>query len=225
MPERTDASEALERLAWTLNYHEDESISVNKLAEKTNLSWATAKKYTQVLERLSRIAPEIKREDEGISVSSVGDNLACIRDRPETQLIVYLITHAENSGSSVESIPIEDHRDVLDRYEATIDHLEDIGWIARDDDEDTIRLTPAGVAQAGQARSKLRNTDVEPPSYGRIIDKGEIVQVRDTEAQSYWASGDYTTDRSTQGTDTGRAVSHKFNDYQSGSTSDNWIPA
>jgi len=225
MSERTDASEAIERLAWTLNYHEDEPVSVNKLAEKTNLSWATTKKYTQVLERLSRIAPGIKRADNGIAVNSVGDNLACIRDRPETQLIVYLIIHAENKGNSIDPIPIGEHRDVLNRYEATIDYLEDVGWIAIDSEENTIRLTPSGVAQAGQARSKIRNTDIELPSYGRIVEKGDIIQTSDANAQSYWASGDYATDRATQASGVKKSVGYNSDGYQSDSASDNWIPA
>lgn len=225
MSERTDASEALERLAWSLNYHEGESISVNKLAKKTDLSWATAKKYTQVLERLSRIAPEVNREDDGVSVGSVGDNLACIRDRPETQVIVYLIIHAENKGGSIEPLPIEDHRDVLNRYDATIDHLVDIGWIEINGEQNTIRLTPSGVAQAGQARSKLRNTDLDSPSYGRIIDKGDIVRTSNTHTQSNWATGDYMTDEPSQDTDVEASVGYDSKDYQSSETSDNWIRA
>lgn len=225
MKERTDASDALERLAWTLNYHENEPVSVNKLAEKTNLSWATAKKYTQVLERLSRISPGIKLGEDGISVNSVGENLASIRDRPETQLIVYLIIHAENNGGSVEPISIDEHRDVLDRYPTTIDNLEDIGWIAINDQEGTIQLTPAGVAQAGQARSKLRNTDIELPSRTQIVEKGDIVRTRATDTTSEWASGDYKKNRTTHGAMGGASATYNTGEYQSDGTSENWISA
>jgi len=221
MSERTDPSDALERLAWTLNYREGETLSVNELANKTDLSWATAKKYTQLLERLSRISPSIETTDDGVSVNSVGDNLACIRDRPETQLIVYLLTHAEFAGGAREPFSIENHRDVLSRYEETLSRLQDIGWVEVDENENTIRLTPTGLSQAGPARSKLRNTNVESPSVVEVADKGEIIRTSDAATKSNWASGDYATDQTTQGTGIGSSPSYN-NDFESANSSDNW---
>lgn len=215
MTERTEASVALERLAWTLNFHEGETVSVNKIAEKTNLSWATANKYIQVLERLSRIAPELSRDDSGVLVKSVGDNLASIHNRTEIQLIVYLIIHAENKGGSIEPILIEEHTDVLARYDTTIERLLEIGWIEVNNEENSIRLTPAGAAQAGQARSKLRNTDVKTTSFDGIVKKKNVIRLGDIDIPPRWASGDFASESTSQGTGAQTSSGYNPGEYQS----------
>jgi Mn-dependent DtxR family transcriptional regulator len=186
MEERTNASEALERLAWTLNFHEDGPTSVNKIAEKTDLSWATAKKYTQLLERLSRIAPDVKNTDEGIEVRSIGKTLASLRGQKEPLLLVYLITQAENKGKSTDPIAIATHQDVLSRYEETISELREIGWVNVEEGGGTINLTPTGVAQAGQIRSQLRNTDSDRSVFGTIVTSDDTIIVGNAGRSAPW---------------------------------------
>ncbi|WP_143416485.1 hypothetical protein [Halobacterium hubeiense] len=188
MEERTNASEALERLAWTLNFHEDGLISVNKVAEKTDLSWATAKKYTQLLERLSRIAPEVEDVDEGIEVRSIGRTLASLRGQKEPQLLVYLITQAENKGKSTDPISIATHQDVLSRYEETISELREIGWVNVEEESDTISLTPTGVAQAGQIRSQIRNIDSDRSGFGTVVASDDTIIVGNAGDPAPWTT-------------------------------------
>lgn len=164
MESRTDASEALERLAWALNYQGEEAVSVNELADRTGLSWATTKKYTQLLEVMSRIAPEVNTEDDGITTNKIGKNMESIRREQDQQLLLYLLVHAEANNNPTESIDIGQHESVLGDYEETIEHLCSLGWIERDSNAGTIRLTPRGVSIAGSVRSELRNTDIERPS-------------------------------------------------------------
>lgn len=156
---RTNPSEALERLAMTLNYPRREAISINELSEKTNLSWATTRKYVQLLETLGRIAPKITVDENGVTPQEMGENLDDIRDQEDIQLIVYLFTHANIEGSPTAPLDIEDHNDVLAQYEETIQELAQLGWIKRN--EETIQLTPEGISIAGPAYSRIRNKDIK----------------------------------------------------------------
>jgi len=222
MDERTNASEALERLAWTLNFHDGGPVSVNNIAEKTNLSWATAKKYTQLLERLSRIAPEVKDSDEGIEVRSVGRTLAGLRGQREAQLLVYLITQAENKGKSTESIAIATHQDVLSRYEEIISELQEVGWVNIDEESGTINLTPTGVAQAGQTRSQLRNTESNRSVFGTIVAPDDTVIVGNANGPAPWTAesqlGDTLAAAQDEGEQYPTAASQDYN-------SENWEAA
>lgn len=157
MSSRTNPSDALERLAWTLNYHRGETVSINHLAELTDLSWATTQKYTQLLETLARIAPKVTVDTNGVTVDDIGTNLSSIWEQKDIQLIVYLLVHADIKGGPTEQLDYNEHYTVLHQYEQTIDRLEELGWLKRSGD--AIQLTPKGVSIAGPARSKLRNTD------------------------------------------------------------------
>lgn len=156
---RTNPSEALERLAMTLNYPRREPISINELSEKTDLSWATTQKYVKLLETLGRIAPKISVDENGVTPKGLGDNLYDIRDQDDIQLVIYLFTHAQIKGSPTAPLNTEDHRDVLCQYEDTIDELVELGWL--EESGDSIKLTPEGVSIAGPAYSRIRNNDID----------------------------------------------------------------
>lgn len=157
MSSRTEPTDAIERLAWALNYHQGDSISINELAEKTGLSWATTKKYSQLLEVLNRISPDIDATSDGITVNKIGENLDNLQQEKDLQLAIYILQHASINGESDDKIVKERHSDVLDKYSSTIEELEDNGWI--ECTEETIRITPKGASVAGPARSEYRNTD------------------------------------------------------------------
>jgi DNA-binding transcriptional regulator YhcF (GntR family) len=159
MNDRTEPTDAIERLAWALNYHQGESISTNKLAKKTGLSWATTKKYVQLLEVLNRIEPDIEVNSDGIMVKKIGDNLGNLKTEKDIQLAIYILQHANIEGETDDTIDKERHAGVLEKYDNTIEELESIGWIATTDE--TIRITPEGAAIAGPAKSKYRNTDLK----------------------------------------------------------------
>lgn len=155
---RTNPSEAIERLAMTLNYPRREPLSINELAEKTDLSWATTKKYVQLLETLGRISPKISVNKDGVTSVQLSENFHDIEDEQDIQLVVYLFTHANIKGNPTAPLDLETH-EVLKNYEEEIDELSDLGWVKVSDE--TIQLTPEGVSIAGPAHSRLRNQDIE----------------------------------------------------------------
>lgn len=176
MDTRTEPTDAIERLAWALNYHQGESISINKIAEKTGLSWATTKKYAQVLEVLNRISPDIDVNSDGITVNAIGDNLDNLKQEKDLQLAIYILHHASLEGETDDTIARDRHADVLEKYDSTIEELENIGWIECTDD--TIRITPEGAAVAGPAKSKYRNTDLKNST---TVPEIKIIQRSDTD--------------------------------------------
>ncbi|MFK5604768.1 hypothetical protein [Haloferax volcanii] len=159
MSQRTEPTDAIERIAWALNFHSGESVSVNKLAEETDLSWATTKKYAKLLETVSRITPTFSSGDDGIAVKSVGKNLRQLRGQKDIQLLLYVLTQAENSGGPTEAIKISKNADVLSDYEAEIHELHELGLLECDTESGTIRLQPEGIGMVGPVRSQVRNTN------------------------------------------------------------------
>lgn len=159
MGQRTEPSDAIERIAWALNFHSGESISVNRLAEDTNLSWATVKKYSTLLETVSRITPAFDSSNDGIFVKGVGQNLRHLRGQNDLRLLLYILFQAEISGGPTEPIKISEHSDVLRRYEDKIDELHDLNLIEYDRESDTIQLQPEGIGMVGPVRSEIRNTN------------------------------------------------------------------
>lgn len=192
MSSRTDASEALERLAWSLNYQGEEAISINELADRTGLSWATTKKYTQLLEILGRIAPEVNAEEDGVKINKIGPNMESIRRDRDQQLLLYLLVHAEANEGPTEPLEIAQHEAVLSDYEETIDHLSDLGWIKRDSDAGTIQLTPKGVSIVGSVRSELRNTDIEHPSTQTAPQPEVWVDTQQVDQKVGWPKAGYS---------------------------------
>lgn len=186
MSSRTDAENALERLAWTLNFHRGESISVNKLATKTGLSWGTAQKYTKLLEVLNRIAPSISVGEDGITVTDVGKNLQDLQKQEDIQLLVYLLTQAEIEGGPMEPLDIEEHADVFHKYRDTIEELSQLGWIEHG--TTTIKLAPEGVAIAGPARSQVRNSDSRRTTETQEVQPAAVIDFEDESRPVYGES-------------------------------------
>lgn len=206
---RTNPSKALERLAMTLNFPRREPISINELAGKTDLSWATTKKYVQLLEVLGRVAPRISVDEEGVTPLEIGENLNDIRNQEDIQVILYIFTHAKIKDTPATHLNFEEHSDVLSKYEEILEELEDLGWIEKTDD--TIGLTPEGVSIAGQAHSRVRNKDLEPFSRekgiqstgqedkshqaGILVDdpsvKDNISYKEETTSKEHWEENDY----------------------------------
>jgi predicted transcriptional regulator len=187
MSSRTEPTDAIERLAWALNYHQGESISINSLAEKTGLSWATTKKYTQLLEVLNRISPDVSATSDGVKVNKIGDNLDSLKQEKDLQLAIYILQHASIDGESDDSISKDRHSDVLEKYSAEIEEIEENGWIESTDD--TVRITPEGASIAGPARSEYRNTDVEKSTAVpevKIIDPTEWNEAKSSGNSTDW---------------------------------------
>ena len=155
----------MERITWHLNYHDGESVSLNHLAEATDLSWATVQKYTQALETISRITPKISVTDDGINVEEKAQNMEQLSLEEDLTTIVYILIHAEINGGPTEALEKESHQDFLQKYSKVLDELESVGWIERT--SDTIKLTPKGVSIAARNRSEVRNLD-KPPKLGEV---------------------------------------------------------
>lgn len=153
MATRTGAVDALERLAWVLNYHTGETVSINQLATETNLSWATTRKYSSLLERLGTIAPSVSISDEGVSVESVGPVITSMGPQRDRLALLYLFTAAKAQGGLTEELDVSDHEAVLSSFPDELASLETHGLIERTDGG--ISLTPAGVSVVAPMRSKL----------------------------------------------------------------------
>ncbi|MFC6888489.1 hypothetical protein [Halorubrum trueperi] len=132
---------------------------MNRLAEETDLSWATVKKYTTLLETVSRITPAFDSSNDGIFVKGIGQNLRHLRGQNDFRLLLYILFQAEISGGPTEPIKISEHSDVLKRYEDEIGELHDLNLIEHDRESDTIRLQPEGIGMIGPVRSEIRNTN------------------------------------------------------------------
>lgn len=157
MGERTSPTDAIERIAWNLNYYPGETVTLNKLADLTGLSWATVQKYTQLMEALGRILPRIDVTQDGVEVKHQSSNVASLHKQEDLAVLVYLIIQAEIKGDPTESLEIDEHADVLEQYPSTLQNLAEIGWIKRT--EGKVKLTPKGVAIAGRTRAEVRNLD------------------------------------------------------------------
>lgn len=206
MSSRTEPTDAIERLAWALNYHQGDSISINELADKTGLSWATTKKYSQLLEVLNRISPDIDASSDGITVNKIGDNLDNLQQEKDLQLAIYILQHASINGESDDEIAKERHSDVLEKYSSTIEDLEENGWIECTDE--TIRITPKGASVAGPARSEYRNADQKKST---VVPEVKFIDPGDWNEAS--SAGTNAWEDSENGT-TGKRGGFKDNEFQ-----------
>lgn len=157
MPERTSPKEALERLAWILNYHKGEKVSLNQIAEATGLSWATVQKYTKTIEFIQKIAPEIAVDNDGICVNRRTDIVSELFSDQSTAVAVYLLEQAEIAGDPTQPLELSEHANILEKHDEAVDKIEELGWIEKTDN--TIQLTPLGIQIAGSARSDVMNSN------------------------------------------------------------------
>lgn len=152
MGDRTSPEDAAQRIAWELNFHKGEEISLNELADLTNLSWATVKKYADLIETLQKVTPEIAISSEGIRSGERTNILESVLSEPEQALAVYTLLQAESNGGATAKVDTEVLKTVVEDPE-TLTEMEQLGWIERSDD--SVQLTPIGVKIAGKARSRV----------------------------------------------------------------------
>jgi hypothetical protein len=179
MSARTSPTDSIEQIAWHLNYHDDETVSLNYISEATGLSWATVQKYTKMIEVLNRISPEMSVEDEGIKVERKSENLEKLPDGENLSVVMYVMIHAEMGGSVTQEITTDKHAQFFEEHEEKIGELEKIGWL--EETENGTKLTQKGIRIAGQARSKVRNTNISSENKHRdrkaAVDSGEDVYI------------------------------------------------
>jgi len=159
MTKRTSPTEAIKRLSWVLNYADEGPRSLNEISKKTNLSWATTRKYIQTIEDIQKIAPKISLEDDGVYVGKRSKAISELFEDPAIALMVYLLNQAEINGSPAETIEIEACKSLSTDVGSLITQLEALGWIELRDG--AIKLTPKGIQVAGPARSDVNNSGQE----------------------------------------------------------------
>ncbi|WP_165397022.1 hypothetical protein [Natrinema hispanicum] len=150
----------MERIAWHLNYCSDETVPINKIAEETGLSWATARKYAQAIETQQKIAPKIEIDDKGVTVGRKSSAVTRLFANTTRAIAVYLLNNAELKGGATQPLSFEEHSEVLENHTESVEKMEALGWVELLEGE--IRLTPLGVQIAGSERSKVKNTERNP---------------------------------------------------------------
>jgi len=181
MGTRTSPEDAVKRIAWELNFHKGEEASLNEIAELTDLSWATVKKYVDLIEDLQKITPEMAVSTEGVRSGERTEILEDVLSEPEQALAVYILLQAESNGEATAQVDVGTVRNVAERP-GLLTEMERLGWINRSDD--SVQLTPIGVKIAGKARS------------GVLSATSEITQ----DSQAGWKS-EYTNSESSVGSE------------------------
>jgi len=181
----------MERIAWELNFHQGEEVSLNQLAESTDLSWATVRKYIQLLEDIQKIAPQIEFSEEGVYPGQRTQIVEDTFSNPESALVVYILIHSEIQGGATKEVDIQELEKAIEDTDV-LKRMEQLGWIERS--EDQVRLTSLGLRIAGKTRSKIEShtRDVEAEMvngwYTHIIppekEKDNIESVYDTKSHS-----------------------------------------
>lgn len=178
MGDRTSPEDAAQRIAWELNFHKGEEISLNELADLTNLSWATVKKYADLLENLQKIAPEIAISSEGVRSGERTKILESALSEPEQALAVYILLQAESNGGATAKVNTGVLKSVVEDPE-TLTEMVQLGWIKRSDDH--VQLTPLGVKIAGKARSGVLSSTSEVSQDSQTGWKSEYTNAESTE--------------------------------------------
>jgi hypothetical protein len=158
MSERTSPADAIERLSWILNYVGGDTQSLNSLAEQSDLSWATVRKYTATIETVQKVAPKIAADANGVEVGSRSRAMSDLIEDPVAALTVYLFTQAEMQGGANEPIDKALCEGVSEELEDALEHAIELGWVS-EVDEGRIKLTPTGIRVAGPARSEVESFD------------------------------------------------------------------
>lgn len=157
MSERTSPTDALERLSWALNTSTDGPQSLNELAKRASLSWATAKKYLQVIEMIQKIAPKISVKNDGVHIGERSRMMEDMFEDSAVALTTYLFVQAESKENPAQPMDLDVCTGLDEEFIDTLSQLEALEWASISDNE--IRLTPMGIQVAGPARSELNNTD------------------------------------------------------------------
>ncbi|AFZ73797.1 hypothetical protein [Natronobacterium gregoryi] len=158
MSERTSPADAIERLCWILNYVDGDTQSLNSLAEKSDLSWATVRKYITIIETVQKVAPKITVGADGVEIGSRSKAMSDLIEDPVAAFTVYLLTQAEMEGGANEPVDKALFEGVGEEFEDALEHANELGWVS-ESGEDRIKLTPTGIRVAGPARSEVENFD------------------------------------------------------------------
>lgn len=158
MSERTSPADALERLSWILNYADGDIQSLNSLAEQSDLSWATVRKYTTTIETIQKIAPKVAVTANGVEVGTRSKAMSDLTKDPVAALTVYIFTQAEMQGGANEPVDKALCEQVSEEFEDALAHAIELGWVS-EVSEDQVKLTPTGIRVAGPARSEVENFD------------------------------------------------------------------
>jgi hypothetical protein len=141
---RTGSIEALEILAWHLNFFPEEELSINEISRSTGLAWATVKKFSEAMELINNISPTMVNTKNGIKISSRARIFEEIFTDDLRTAAFYLFLTAKASGKVTNKIMLEKHDRFKSRYEASIQKLIDLDLLKQTDDG--VRLSAAGIA-------------------------------------------------------------------------------
>lgn len=160
---RTGSIEALEILAWHLNFFPEEELSINEISGSTGLAWATVKKFSEAMELINNISPTMVNTKNGIRISGRARIFEEIFTDDLRTAVFYLFLTAKASGKVTNKIMLEKHDRFKSRYESSIQKLIDLDLLKQTDDG--VRLSPAGIALSSDIYSwineKLSQTNSE----------------------------------------------------------------
>lgn len=153
-----ETREALMEISWYLNFRQDETISVDEIAEDTGIEWGVVHNCINTLEKTQRITPDIEYNDD-VTVEeseSAGLEPDILEDEAYTSVLYIFITkkYDENITSPICTCEHE----VLKREENGIEEAVKVGWLERNG-ENKVSLTPKGVGIAGPSHSRIENLD------------------------------------------------------------------
>lgn len=152
--------DALMQISWYLNFKQEETISVDEIAEATGLDWGLVHNCIITLEKTQRITPDINYND-NISVGK-GDRESngiepSVFDDDAYSAVMYIFIMRKFSKDMTQPIRVSDHP-VLENLDEGVNDAIEIGWLDRVD-KDRVKLTPEGVGLAGPNHSEIENLD------------------------------------------------------------------
>jgi hypothetical protein len=156
--DRTSPADALELLAWHLNYFPGQPLSMNELANATGLAWATVRKYAQLLETLEKITPEVRILKGKAQVEDRNRIMTELFRRPLPAAALYLLIHGRAKGDPLGPFSLPEHPAFASQFSETLQRLVKLGLAQAQGD--VIRLTPAGATLAEDARNEILTAPV-----------------------------------------------------------------
>lgn len=146
--ERKDALAALESLAWHLNFFPGQTVSIAPVAKATNLAWGTTHKYAVALETISKALPQLRVDDEGISVMAPNSRWSDVVSDPLSGTLLYVFLHGRMIGNPSAPLSLSNHALFGEHYEAGLQRAEDVDLV--DIQEKRVKLTPSGLSLAAR---------------------------------------------------------------------------
>jgi hypothetical protein len=169
--DRASPPDALELIAWHLNYFPGQSLSINEISNATGLAWATVRKYTQLLALLEQVAPRVRIVNGKANLEDRNPVMGEFFQRPLPAVALYVLLHAKARGDPLGGIDYADHGSFASQYNESLKKLVELGLAEQNGR--MLRLTPAGAALADDARLEILTHDVsqqlEPQAPVRYI--------------------------------------------------------